>query len=457
MSQHEKISESISTMLLHDKLPFYGFFLLSVDKYASDLYPVGAVNATKNGLNLYYSEEYVNNATQKEVNFVLMHLTFHLLFEHHLRDKDLDIALANIAQDMIINHILVQDVFVIGNDEPFIEVPKDSDGKNMALFIPKQYKGMLMFEDLYLWLKKEKEIHDKNPQTKNIKQMVVDGVVLMIPDPNLDSHGKPAYGPYGQNPHAERKGGTIDTYSLTKLFDNINNNELGGGGVAGEGIGEYMDSHISDTMSKEYRSSLVEAAIHSAKMRSPTGTTDVGETLDKLRKKREDHLKYIKRAVENFVFGSEKQKSITKANRRGIKGLKGHKKIKMAINCILDTSGSMTGMFEEVLSYIFRREIEVNMVQIDTEVKEVRTIKNINELKRVDIIGHGGTFLQPGMDYIRQHLNHLSTVILTDGYTDMLDLTGIKGRVLIISVGTEVPILKTNGKVKQKVVPANSY
>jgi hypothetical protein len=64
--------------------------------------------------------------------------------------------MSNIAQDMIINHIIWEDI-----SHNFVEIPKSEDGKNMALFVPKEYTGKLIFEELYEWLKDEKEKYDK--------------------------------------------------------------------------------------------------------------------------------------------------------------------------------------------------------------------------------------------------------------------------------------------------------
>jgi hypothetical protein len=45
--------------------------------------------------------------------------------------------------------------------------------------------------------------------------------------------------------------------------------------------------------------------------------------------------------------------------------------------------------------------------------------------------------------------------LLTDGYTDTLDFSKVRGRVLIISVGVKCPIARTNGKVKQITIEGN--
>ena len=82
----------------------------------------------------------------------------------------------------------------------------------------------------------------------------------------------------------------------------------------------------------------------------------------------------------------------------------------------------------------------------------VKNIKNKKGLDKVPIRGLGGTIMQTGFDYVVEHFNQYATILLTDGYTDSLDLSKVKGNVLMISVGTKVPIARSNGKVKQIVL-----
>jgi predicted metal-dependent peptidase len=110
------------------------------------------------------------------------------------------------------------------------------------------------------------------------------------------------------------------------------------------------------------------------------------------------------------------------------------------------------GTFERVLSYVYRNDIEINFIQGDTEVKWVENFKKAKQLETMKIHGLGGTVLQPSVDYVVDHYNDFNTVILSDGYTDTLDFSKVKGRVLIISVGTKVPIGRTNNRVKQIVL-----
>jgi len=462
-------------------LPYYGEFNLHVNFHEQDSIGTCAVNVTSKGMNFFYSPKFLEDMSQKEVNFIALHEDFHLLFNHPRRTitGQYDHKLSNIAQDMIINHVIWEDI-----SHNFVEIPKDKTGKNMALFVPKEYTGKLIFEELYEWLKEKKEEHqknkkesgcqnsecqscggsgqksdksdsenqekqekskgksDKNEQNSDSNQ---DSGNDPCPDCNgsgkdqsKDSSGKPSYGPYGKNPSG-KNGETIDTWSTDQIFDDMEN-----------GTGEYLDKHIGDDVPEEMREAMVRDVMDRLASRG-LSAGNVETTLNKLRKQRKDYLKEIKRSIANEIFGHIKTKTIVKPNRRQIQGLKGNRKIKSKINVILDTSGSMGGQgtFERVLSYVYRNDIEINFIQGDTEVKWVENFKSKKKLETMKIHGLGGTVLQPSVDYVVEHFNDFNNVLLTDGYCDNLDFSKIRGRVLIISVGTKVPIARTNNKVKQ--------
>ena len=158
---HEKLLNGIQTMLIDTKvnLPYYGEFNLHVNFHEQDSIGTCAVNVTSKGMNFYYSPKFLEHMSQKEVNFITLHEDFHLLFNHPKRtvSGQYDHKMSNIAQDMIINHVIWEDI-----SHSFVEIPKGKDGKNMALFVPKEYTGKLIFEELYEWLKEEKEKWQKS-------------------------------------------------------------------------------------------------------------------------------------------------------------------------------------------------------------------------------------------------------------------------------------------------------
>ena len=476
---HEKLLNSIQTMLIDTKvnLPYYGEFNLHISFHEQDSIGTCAVNVTSKGMNFFYSPKFLEDMSQKEVNFIALHEDFHLLFNHPRRTitGQYDHKLSNIAQDMIINHVIWEDI-----SHSFVEIPKNKDGKNMALFIPKEYTGKLIFEELYEWLKEEKEKFQKKQKegkSKNSECQSCEGSGKKDGkqkgesgqgqkdgqgkgqggqdqgegqgescsdcdgtgnEGGKDASGKPSYGPYGKNPSG-KDGDAIDTWSTDQIFQDLEN-----------GTGEYLDKHIGDDVPEEMREAMVRDVMDRLASRG-LSAGNVETTLNKLRKQRKDYLKEIKRSVSNMIFGHIKQKTIVKPNRRQIAGLKGNRKIKTKINVGLDTSGSMggSGTFERVLSYVYQNDIEINFMESDTQVNWVEKIKSKKQLASIPIKGLGGTCLQPMIDYIVEHHNDCNSVLLTDGYTDHLDFSKVKGRVLIISVGVPCPITRSNGKLKQ--------
>jgi predicted metal-dependent peptidase len=485
-------------MLIDTKvnLPYYGEFNLHINFHENNSIGTCGVNVSSKGMNFFYSPNFLEDISQKEVNFITLHEDFHLLFNHPRRTMagQYDHKMANIAQDMIINHIIWEDI-----SHAFVEIPKDKNGKNMALFVPKEYPGKLIFEELYEWLKDDKEKWQKSNQCQSEcqscngtgkkqdkskgqgqdqsqngqgqqgqngqgqqgqngqgqdqqqgqgqgQQQGKGGQPNHDPCPDCngtgndggkDSTGKPSYGPYGKNP--SKDGDSIDTWSKEQIYQDMENNE-----------GQYLDVHMGDDVPEEMREAMVRDVMDRLQSRG-LSSGNIETTLNKLRKQRKDYLKEIKRSVSNLIFGTKKQKTIVKPNRRGIAGLKGNRKVKTKINVILDTSGSMGGQgtFERVLSYVYQNDIEINFIQGDTEVKWVENFKKKRQLETMKIHGLGGTVLQPSINHVVENFNDFNTVMLTDGYCDSLDFSKVKGRVLIISVGTPCPITRSNGKVKQ--------
>ena len=475
---HEKLTVAIQKMLIDISvnLPYYGHFNLFISFHERENIQTCGVNMTPSGMNFYYSSSFLNRLSQKEVNFIVLHEDFHLLWSHPKRTISgaYDHKLSNIAQDMIINHIIWSDI-----PTNYVEIPKDENGRNMALFIPKGYLeagGKLIFEHVYEYLRDEKEKHDKENKEKkkcstcngtgkspDCKQPGKgpkpeqgesnkegdsghgEGGSQPCPDckgtgskDGKDSSGKPSYGPYGSDPKNDK--GTIDTWSLDEIFDKFDSNE-----------GQYLDVHLGDEIPEEMRDAIIKDKMETLKARGYEAG-NIETTLGKLRKKRKDYLREIKRSIANEIMGNKKQKTITKPNRRQIVGMKGNKKVKTKIAVILDTSGSMGNTFDKVLSYIYRNDIEVVLIQGDTVVQDVGKIRNKNQLAKTVIRGLGGTCLNPSIKYVVDNHNDLNLCILSDGFTDNLELKQIKNKVLIISIAQPCPIATTNNKVKQIVV-----
>jgi predicted metal-dependent peptidase len=322
---HEKLMESIQQMLIDTKvnLPYYGNFNLFVNFSERKDIDTCAVNMTPKGMNFFYNSDFMNRLSQKEVNFITLHEDFHLLWNHPKRTitGQYDHKLANIAQDMIINHIIWEDI-----PHTYVEIPKDAEGRNMALFVPKEYPGKLIFEEIYEWLRDEKEKRDKQKKQDECKscggtgQKQNDGQQPNNQDDQGDNPcddcngsgqkdggqgGSPTYGPFGKDPR--NQGGSLDTWSLDQILDNLDSNQ-----------GQYLDQHLGDEVPEEMREAMVKDAMERLAARGLSGG-NIEQTLSKLRKQRKDYLKHIKRTLSNVMFGTTKTRTITRPNRRRLR------------------------------------------------------------------------------------------------------------------------------------------
>lgn len=454
------IIDCIKMMLVRTRIgmPFYGEFNLYINfKESKDIDTMG-VYVNKDGMNCVYSKEFIEKLTPKELAFILLHEDFHLLLHHNMRaSKGLyNHDLANISMDSIINTLLIRDI-----SDDFIE-PLKEKGKNAVLLIDKDYDGLMTFESYYVYLYekyqqyKEKHKNDESKDSsvdnkkdgtgsgssKNDSKNQKDGSKkksgnskegdTQEDDPSKDPS---KYGKYVKDPKNLDK--TTDGYSLDHIFERMEAGET-----------NYLDVHMEDDVSEEMKEQMIDSCINALRNRGLI-TSNISETLKELRKKHTNYLAYIKRSISTDLIGTIKHKTIIRPNRHNIAGMKGNKKYSCNINCILDTSGSMSGLFEKVLSYLYKTDIAVNMIECDTEVKSVKKINTNKQLSNMKIDGLGGTVLQPSIDLVAKEYNKYNTLILTDGYCDDIDLSEIDGRVLIITCGVEVPIKRTNNRVRQ--------
>ena len=484
---HPKISHFIEQMLCDLNLDyrFYGEFCNYINFGVEKRIPTMGVNVTKKGMNWIYNPEFVDGLTQEEMNWVGIHEILHLMYNHPKRTKEHhNHYLANVAQDMIINDIL---------DKDFCK--KFTNRIEGCLVLPKEYdqlvqkgEAKLYFEDLYDYLiekeeeYKQEKMENGQPQDGGDQDGDGQGQGQSQPgDGQVQGSGqsqsgegqgeeegdgqggdgqetdeeqdkgqdkgqpRPDNAPDENGQYPNGKKSKVDK-QLRDIFDQQEMNPDGQ-----QTIDSHMENEVDDDIAKE----IVDQIKEGLKARG-LGKGNVETVLDKLEKKRKDYLKEIKRSV-NTLKGSSAYKTIVRPSTIGLEGTKGKKRTAKGLNCILDTSGSMGGDFEKVLSYIFQRNIIVNLIQVDTAIQKHQEIRSMKDLKELKIKGFGGTELQPGIEYIKtqKELNGFNTIVLTDGYTDTLNFNGLPGckRVLIISSGTECPISGSNKMpVKQIVI-----
>jgi predicted metal-dependent peptidase len=114
----------------------------------------------------------------------------------------------------------------------------------------------------------------------------------------------------------------------------------------------------------------------------------------------------------------------------------------------------MSSEFVKILGYLLDIGSEINLVQCDTKIHEFKKITKNSQIKNIKIKGLGGTILQPGIDYFKDNkMGQYPLAILTDGYTDTLNLSGFP-KTIILYTEKECP---TISNVEQYYVGKNKY
>ena len=424
LKMNNNISEAIQKLITSRSMDmqYYGELSLNIVFHKTDSIPTAGVNFT-NFMNFYYNEDFINGLNEKQLNFVFFHEIFHLLWDHPQRSICYDKTLSNYAQDMIINDVIIEHM------GQHVEEPIAS-----PLYIPKEYKDDKVFEILYKFLADKKEIYDRNKA--KAKKEKGEGQGQGQEKGEGQGQGQEKGEGQGQGDDTEM-GKYGVSKELEKIFDSLEQDKNG------KGSGRQFDVHMADEVPQEVRDGIRDGIKDALKNRG-LQTGNIEATLNKLKRKRKDYLKEIKRSLSQLK-GFIKSPSYRKPNRRGIKGIKGKVKLSSRINVILDTSGSMCNEFNVALSYVFQNDIVMNFIQCDTQVQVDAQVTNKHELEKMKIKGLGGTVLMPAIDRVKEKYSKFNTVILTDGYTDNLDLSGMK-KVLIITTDA-VPPHSGNAKV----------
>lgn len=372
---------------------FYGYFASHLNFVETETLPTAGVGMHKARITFFYNPEFINSLTHKACIFLVVHEVMHLVSGHlvRLRGKGYDSKLANIAEDMIINSTaFADDTLAKHMEEPTNPKP---------LWIPKDYKGEWVAEELYDWLKQK------------------------------------------QDQEGESGGSALDDILKEQ------------GAIDPNGTGETFDIH-PDELSEadaEVLQNMVEETIHKMKNRGEI-SGHMEEVLGKLNKKKNTYLKYLRQQIAEIKGSFHKDATWRRPNRYGLTGKKGKIKRGMAITVILDTSGSMHNEINKVLSTVLESGLDIQLVQVDTKVQAVQNITNPSDLRKVELKGFGGTILQPAIDYVVDKYNDgKGLVVMTDGYTDCLDLTSYTGRVVLLTTDKEPPH-KSNGKTQTVLI-----
>jgi predicted metal-dependent peptidase len=370
MDKQQSLSKISKELML--KEPYYGFFLIMLNKMWRKDLPTAGVS--KNGINyqLAINEEFWTSLSEKHQMGLLKHELLHIAFGHlvsfgSFRNK----KLANVAMDMEINQYIDPE------------------------YLPDGGIDINNYEDLDLDIKAGcRYYYDKLQQLKDEKD----------------------------------KNGTCGNEEMDKLLDNIDS-----GDVPDHSTWEEFDD-LSEAekklIEKQLQKVLSDAKEQTIKKRGNVpGEIEGVIIIEEIVKPKFDWRSYVRRfsGTSTKVFTKKIRR---KENRRYDEnpGLK--IKMKQHMLLAIDTSGSVSDAelteFMNEIHHIYKAGVDITIVQCDTSINSIEEYKGKNEL---NVKGRGGTEFDPVLDYYNANQKkYTSLVYFTDGecYTSVKP----KGRIL---------------------------
>ena len=370
MDKQQSLSKISKELML--KEPYYGFFLIMLNKVWRKDLPTAGVS--KNGINfqLAINEEFWTGLSEMHQMGLLKHELLHIAFGHLTSFKSFkNHRLANIAMDMEINQYIDKD------------------------WLPKGGIDIDDYEDLDLERKAGcRYYYDKLNQFQEEKD----------------------------------KNGSCGNEDMDKLLDQVANGE----GPDHSTWGEFEDLSEAEQklIEKQLQKVLADAKEQTVKKRGNVpGEIEGVIIVEEIVPPKFDWRGYIRRftGVSTKVFTKKIRR---KENRRYEEnpGLK----IKMRQHMLLaiDTSGSVSNTelqeFMGEIHHIYKAGVDVTIMQCDTSIRSIEAYKGKNE---INVVGRGGTEFDPVLDYYNANQKkYTSLVYFTDGecYTSVIP----KGNVL---------------------------
>jgi predicted metal-dependent peptidase len=395
IDNYQEIAKAGRTLML--KEPFYGLFLIGINKELSKSIQTACVAKDNINLKLVVNPEYFEKQDTMTRVAILKHEMLHIAMQHlGMFDQFENKRLLNVAADLEINQYISSEL-----KGPTWEGLDIVDGEFKGVKLPEK-AGTRVYYDM---LQKELDEYDKQNQDQN---------------ENSGSNGS-------------GNGGSGDSES------NDENDEGGDGSASGEGFAEWFNAGAGDgehTLWEEFENlseaekkliqkqidhQMKEAAQQTQRSRG-TIPGELSSYIDKLFEKHEaviDWKQYLRR------FGTRSTKIETKKTRKkpNIRFGSGPAikiKPKRRTLVAIDTSGSVSDQdllefFSEIDS-IYKTGTSVTIMECDSYVHRTYEYSGAtSEVLRV--CGRGGTSFDPVMEEIfKAPGKYQNLIYLTDGF-----------------------------------------
>jgi len=347
----DQLAKASKTLILEE--PFYGLFLVGLNKVFRKDIPTAGVSKHGIGVQLAVNPEFLNNLSLEHRIGLVKHEILHISFGHLItRDRYSDKKLFNIAADLEINQYIRSD------------------------YLPEGGLVLDTFPELKLPVKAGTDEY-----YKLLQQAQEDGT-----SPSLDSLMN------------QMDGDSPYDHSTWDEFDELTE----------------ADKKLIE---KQVEHQLKEVADQTEKRRGtvPGELADLISRLRYVEPAKFDWKAYLRRFIGNSSVVYTK-KLRRKYNKRYIAnpGLK--IKFKNHILVGVDTSGSVNTdelkEFMNELNHMYKTGHKITVAQCDTNLNSV---EDFNPKKDWEIKGRGGTSFQPVIDHYNEYGRYTALIYLTDG------------------------------------------
>ena len=372
MDKQESLSKTSKDLML--KEPFYGFFLIMLNKVWHDA--IGTAAVSKNGINyqLTVSEKFWEPLSELQRMGLLKHELLHIAF-NHLTTFDLfkDKKLANIAMDMEINQYIDKDWLPKGG----IDIDDYSD-LNLNRRAGSRY------------------YYDKLKQAQKTKKIT---------------------GSCGDN-------------NMDKLLDAVEKSSCqvkigvpGGGGDKDVNMANHpwKDFQNLPDAEKQLIEKQLQRVLSEVKSQAQKKQGNIPGEMKGIIKIQEiippkfNWKNYLRRftGISTKIF----TKKIRRKENTKFPDMPGMKvKMKQKLMLAIDTSGSVSDNevreFMNEMHHIYKTGVDITLVQCDTYIRDISEYKGTYDLK---LHGRGGTSFTPVIKYFNENTSYTSLVYFTDG------------------------------------------
>ena len=365
-TKQESLAKASKELML--KEPFYGLFLIGLNKLWSKRVPTAGVSKHNINFQLAINEEFWETLSPEHHIGLLKHELLHIAFFHlTIHDDFADKKLANIAMDLEINQYI--DKMYLPDGGCFI------DNEMFAPMNLPTKAGCRVYYDLL-----QQEL-DKGDGTSDFEKMM-----------KAMEQGQPTYG----------DGKAVPDHSTWEEFENLSDAEK-------KLIQKQVEHQLKD----------VAEQIEKSRGNIPGEMKGLLDSLNSKEPPKFDWKAYLRR----FTGGSQKvftKKLRRKFNKRfednpGLK-IKHRKHILVAV----DTSGSVSDVevqeFFHEIGHINKTGAEITVVQCDTHIRHIGPYKAGD---KIEIHGRGGTYFDPVLELYNESQDKYTCLIyLTDGECD---------------------------------------